>query len=41
MFKFGETPLGSDNYFSWPQDMEAVLTGKGLWKYTKVLVMRL
>lgn len=34
IFKFAVTPLGSDNYFSWSQDVEVFLRG-GLSKFDK------
>lgn len=33
LFKFRVTPLSADNYFSWSNDMQVILLGKGLWEY--------
>lgn len=32
-FKFRVAPLTAETYYAWSHDMEAVLRGKGLWKF--------
>ena len=33
LVKFRISPLTATNYYSWANDLEIVLRGKGLWKY--------